>query len=55
VSPDQSKAMANALRKAGKSVEYVTLPGEDHWLSRGATRQAMLEAAVGFVTRNNPP
>jgi len=55
VSPRQSQAMAGALRRAGKPVEFVTLPGEDHWLSTGAARQAMLEAAVGFVTKHNPP
>lgn len=51
---EQSRIMDAALRKAGKPVELVTLPGEDHWLSRGATRLAMLEAAVGFVLKNNP-
>jgi acetyl esterase/lipase len=51
----QSTAMAAALRAAGKPVELVTLPGEDHWLSRGETRLAMLEAAVRFILANNPP
>jgi dipeptidyl aminopeptidase/acylaminoacyl peptidase len=51
----QSTAMAGALREAGKPVEMVTLPGEDHWLSRSETRLAMLEAAVRFITANNPP
>jgi dipeptidyl aminopeptidase/acylaminoacyl peptidase len=52
---DQSSDMAAALRKAGKPVEFVTLPGEDHWLSRSETRLAMLEAAVRFIEANNPP
>ncbi|WP_298288569.1 S9 family peptidase [Novosphingobium sp.] len=51
----QSVAMAAALRAASKPVEFVTLPGEDHWLSRGETRLAMLEAAVRFIVANNPP
>ncbi|MBC2651924.1 S9 family peptidase [Novosphingobium flavum] len=51
----QSSAMANALRDAGKPVEFVTLQGEDHWLSKSATRQAMLEASVNFVLKHNPP
>ncbi|WP_295527694.1 S9 family peptidase [Novosphingobium sp. Chol11] len=51
----QSTAMAAALRTSGKPVELVTLPGEDHWLSRGETRLAMLEAAVRFIVVNNPP
>lgn len=52
---DQSNDMAAALRRAGKPVAFVTLPGEDHWLSRGTTRLAMLEAAAAFIERHNPP
>lgn len=55
VPPAQSRTMAERLRAAGKPVELVTLDGEDHWLSKGQTRQAMLEAAVAFVERHNPP
>jgi dienelactone hydrolase len=50
----QSTDMADALRAAGKSVELVTLRAEDHWLSRSATRQQMLEASVAFVQKHNP-
>ncbi len=52
---DQSKAMEAALRAAGKPVELVVLPDEDHYLSRSATRLAMLEALMRFVTTHNPP
>ena len=52
---DQSQTMASAMKRAGKPVEFVTLDGEDHWLSRGATRQKMLNAAVAFVEKHNPP
>jgi dipeptidyl aminopeptidase/acylaminoacyl peptidase len=52
---DQSAAMDRALRNAGKPVELVTLPNEDHWLSRSATRLAMLQAALAFVEKYNPP
>ncbi|HJQ16531.1 MAG TPA: S9 family peptidase [Allosphingosinicella sp.] len=52
---DQSNDMAAALRRAGKPVEFVTLAGEDHWLSGSATRLAMLKAAVAFVEKHNPP
>ena len=52
---DQSQAMADALKKAGKPFQFVTLDGEDHWLSRGATRQKMLNETVAFVEKNNPP
>lgn len=51
---DQSRDMAAALRRAGKTVEFVTLAGEDHWLSRGATRLAMLQSAVAFIEKYNP-
>jgi len=51
----QSTAMASALRNAGKSVELVTLDGEDHWLSHSATRLAMLQHASEFIRRYNPP
>lgn len=52
---DQSQAMADALKKAGKPVNFVTLDGEDHWLSRGATRLKMLTETVAFVEKHNPP
>ncbi|MEJ7925542.1 S9 family peptidase [Sphingobium sp. AN641] len=51
---DQSNDMAAALRRAGKTVEFVTLAGEDHWLSKGSTRLAMLQATVAFIERYNP-
>jgi dienelactone hydrolase len=51
----QSQAMYSALHKAGKDVEFVTMPNEDHWLSKSATRLMMLEAAVAFVEKHNPP
>ena len=51
---EQSRQMAAALRRAGKPVDYVELPGEDHWLSREQTRTAMLKAAVAFVEKNDP-
>ncbi|MGC6330325.1 alpha/beta hydrolase family protein [Rhizorhabdus sp. FW153] len=50
----QSSAMADALKAAAKPYELVTLPSEDHWLSRATTRKQMLEAAVAFVQKNNP-
>lgn len=51
---EQSQEMERALKAAGKPVEFVTMPGEDHWLSREPTRQAMLTAAVAFVQKHNP-
>jgi dipeptidyl aminopeptidase/acylaminoacyl peptidase len=50
----QSQSMAEALKRAGKNVELVTLQREDHWLSRPDTRLQMLQAAVGFLRKYNP-
>lgn len=50
-----SQIMADALKQAGKPVELIALDGEDHWLSRGATRLKMLTEAVAFVEKHNPP
>jgi acetyl esterase/lipase len=52
---EQSEVMVDALKHAGKSVEFVTLKREDHRLSRSATRLQMLQATVAFLKANNPP
>ena len=52
---DQSRDMERALKRAGRPVELVTLAGEDHWLTGGATRQQMLAKTVAFVEKHNPP
>lgn len=51
---EQSRKMERALKAAGKTVEFVELAGEDHWLSKSATRTAMLKAVVAFVQKYNP-
>jgi len=51
---EQSDVMADALKHAGKSVELIALNREDHWLSRSATRQQMLDASVAFLKKYNP-
>ena len=51
---EQSEIMVNAMKKAGKPVEFVTLNHEDHWLSTGATRLQMLQASAAFLQANNP-
>ncbi len=50
----QSKAMASALTRAGRPTEVVKLAEEDHWLSRSATRLAMLNAVGEFLRVNLP-
>ncbi len=55
VNPLQSRLMERALKAAGGQVEFITLDGEDHWLSRATTRVQMLEAMVAFLEKHNPP
>jgi len=50
----QSEDMDSALRTAGKSVSFVRLDSEDHWLSRSETREQMLQATVAFLETHNP-
>ncbi len=52
---NQSTIMADALKDAGKPYNFVTLKGEDHWLSRAETRMLMLQSSMDFVLRHNPP
>jgi dipeptidyl aminopeptidase/acylaminoacyl peptidase len=52
---EQSDVMLDALKRAGKSVQLVTMKHEDHWLSRSETRLQMLQATVDFLKANNPP
>jgi dipeptidyl aminopeptidase/acylaminoacyl peptidase len=52
---EQSQYMYDALRRANKPVNLVTLKHEDHWLSRSETRLQMLQATVDFLRANNPP
>ncbi len=50
----QSQMMERALKAAGKTVEFVTYKGQDHWETRGTTRVAMMQAAVDFLAKYNP-
>jgi len=52
---DQSQIMAEALRRAGRPVDFVVLNHEDHWLSHGDTRLQMLQAVAAFLAAHNPP
>ncbi len=54
VLPQQSEVMFHALQAAGKPVQYVVLQGEDHYLSKSATRTQMLEALDAFLAKNLP-
>jgi dipeptidyl aminopeptidase/acylaminoacyl peptidase len=47
----QAEAMERALIAAGKTCTFVRLPGEDHWLSRSATRTQVLREMETFLAR----
>ncbi len=54
VAPQQSQVMANALKAAGKPVEYIVLAGENHYMTRSATRTQMLQALETFLAKQLP-
>lgn len=45
----ESINMANALRLAGKTYQFIELDGEDHWLSREASRERFLTEIERFL------
>jgi dipeptidyl aminopeptidase/acylaminoacyl peptidase len=52
---EQSTIMYDAMKRAGKEVEFVQLKKEDHWLSRSETRLQMLQSSIAFLRAHNPP
>lgn len=52
---EQSAGMASALKSAGKPVKLVELRGEDHGLSKTATRQQMLTELEAFLKEHLGP
>lgn len=48
----QSSAMAEALRAAGKQVEYVEIEGDDHWLSKASTSKRVLRELERFLAQH---
>lgn len=50
----QSQWMVDRMESARKRVEFVSLSGEDHWMSRSQTRQKMLTSMIKFIETNNP-
>jgi len=50
----QSQLMADRLKAAGKPYELVVLQGENHYLTKGATRTRTLEALEQFLAKNLP-
>ena len=52
---EQSESFARLLARSGKPHEFVTLDGEDHWLSGTASRLAVLKAIEGFLATHLHP
>jgi len=48
---EQSRSMNGKLKRAGKNVRYVEMPGDDHWLSGAATRTQMLREIETFLAQ----
>ncbi|HEX4269866.1 MAG TPA: alpha/beta fold hydrolase [Rhizomicrobium sp.] len=49
---EQSEEMAGALKDAGKSVEFIRFPGEDHYLNLTETRVRVLTETEKFLDKN---
>jgi dipeptidyl aminopeptidase/acylaminoacyl peptidase len=49
---EQSEIMEKALRKAGKKVEFVRMPGDDHYMSLEQTRLRVLQEVEKFLAAN---
>lgn len=50
----QSELMVERLKAAGKPHEFIVLKGENHYLTRTATRTQTLEAIERFLAKNLP-
>lgn len=48
----QSQIMNDALKKAGKDVQFVTLDGDDHYFTLAKTRIRMLTELEAFLKKN---
>lgn len=51
---EQSQLFADAMRKAGKPVEMVTLEQDNHYLMKSANRARLLETLDAFLAKNLP-
>jgi dipeptidyl aminopeptidase/acylaminoacyl peptidase len=49
---NQSEEMADALKDAGKPVEFIRFPGEDHYLNLAETRLRVLSETEKFLKKN---
>jgi dipeptidyl aminopeptidase/acylaminoacyl peptidase len=49
---EQSEIMNDALKSAGKQVEFIRFPGEDHYMNLADTRIRFLKETEAFVKKN---
>jgi dipeptidyl aminopeptidase/acylaminoacyl peptidase len=49
---EQSEFMADAMKSAGKQVEFIRFPGEDHYLNLADTRIRFLKETAAFLEKN---
>jgi pimeloyl-ACP methyl ester carboxylesterase len=54
VSIDQSHRMVNALKSAGKDVQFITYKGQTHWEDIASSRLQMIQEAMDFIQKHNP-
>lgn len=54
VDHDQSARMYAAMTKAGKAVEFVSVPLADHYFTRQADRMTLLTSIETFLAKHNP-
>ena len=50
---EQSEIMADAMKSAGKPVEFIRFPGEDHYLNLADTRIRFLKETEAFWRRTS--
>ncbi len=55
VDHNQSTRMVAAMTKAGKPVDFVSLPLADHYFTREADRLLLLQSIEAFLAKHNPP
>ena len=51
----QSSKMYKAMKKAGKTVDFVSLEKADHYFTREADRMVLLQSIENFLLTHNPP
>jgi dipeptidyl aminopeptidase/acylaminoacyl peptidase len=49
---EQSEMMESALKRARKKVQFVRIPGDDHYMSLEATRSRVLQEVEKFLAAN---